>query len=55
MHLRYVALVIYLVLGLFGYASYGGVGTGLDGKQKTPVWRKALVVLLWPLAMIGAI
>jgi hypothetical protein len=55
MHLRYILIGIYLVFGLFQYASIGGAGAQLDGTKKPPLWRKLLVIVLWPLAMIGAI
>ena len=52
---HYIAISIYLVLGLLGYTSVGGVGAHVAGEKKPPIWRRALVILLWPLAMIGAI
>ena len=50
-----IALAIYLAMGLMGYISISGVGAGSDGKHKPSRMRKVLVILLWPLAMIGAI
>ena len=55
MHLRYIVMGIYLAFGFLQYASIGGVGAQLEGKKEPPFWRKVLVILLWPLAMIGAI
>ena len=55
MHLRYVLAGIYIAFGLLQYSSIGGVGAELEGKKGPPLWRKVLVILLWPLAMIGAI
>jgi hypothetical protein len=51
----HLGIAIYMVLGLLGYLTISGTGAGFDGRQKTSLWRKAMVVLLWPLAMIGAI
>jgi hypothetical protein len=50
-----IALTIYLAFGLLGYISISGVGAGSDGKRKVSRIRKVLAILLWPLAMIGAI
>ena len=55
MHLRYVIAGIYIAFGLLQYSSIGGVGAELEAKKGPPLWRKVLVILLWPLAMIGAI
>jgi hypothetical protein len=55
MKLIYVAIGIYIVLGVLGYASIGSVGAQLDGRGKPSLLRKVLVILLWPLAAIGAI
>jgi hypothetical protein len=51
----HIGVAIYFALGLLGYLTISGTGAGLDGKQKPSLTRKAMVVLLWPLAMIGAI
>jgi hypothetical protein len=51
----HTGIAIYIVLGLLGYLTISGTGAGHDGKQKPSLFRKAMVVLLWPLAMIGAI
>jgi hypothetical protein len=51
----HIGVAIYFALGLLGYLTISGTGAGLDGKQKPSLARKAMVVLLWPLAMIGAI
>ena len=50
-----IGLAIYLTLGLMGYISISSVGAGSDGKKKPSRVSKVLVILLWPLAMIGAI
>ncbi|MGH9678558.1 MAG: hypothetical protein ACRD4Y_01265 [Candidatus Acidiferrales bacterium] len=55
MNFHYIAIAIYLALGLFEYNTIGGVGAHLDGEKKPPLWRRLLVIVLWPLAMIGAI
>lgn len=55
MNLIYIGIIVYIILGLVGYSSIGGVGARPGGERKPSLWRKALVVLLWPLAMIGAI
>jgi hypothetical protein len=50
-----IGIAIYLALGLLGYIAISGVGTGFNRKQKLSRVNKLLVILLWPLAMIGAI
>jgi hypothetical protein len=55
MHLRYILAGIYIAFGLLQYSSIGGVGAQLQEAKEPPLWRKVLVILLWPLAMIGAI
>jgi hypothetical protein len=55
MHLRYILAGIYIAFGLLQYSSIGGVGAQIQGVKEPPLWRKVLVILLWPLAMIGAI
>jgi hypothetical protein len=55
MHLRYILAGIYIAFGLLQYSSIGGVAAQLQGAKEPPLWRKVLVILLWPLAMIGAI
>jgi hypothetical protein len=50
-----IAVAIYLVLGLLGYSSIGGIGAELDPVKKPSRVRRVLVILLWPLAMIGVI
>jgi hypothetical protein len=50
-----IGIAIYFALGLLGYLTISGTGAGVDGQQKPSLARKAMVVLLWPLAMIGAI
>lgn len=52
---HHIGLVIYLAFGLFGFMSIGGLGAKRDGEKKTPLWRKLMAILFWPLAMIGAI
>jgi hypothetical protein len=51
----HMGIAIYIVLGLLGYLTISGTGAGADGKRKPSLLRKAAVILLWPLAMIGAI
>jgi len=46
---------VYLVLGILGYSNISGVGASVGKQAPTPLWRKVMVVVLWPLAMIGAI
>jgi hypothetical protein len=55
MKLYEIGFGIYLALGLLGYVSIAGRGTCADPEKKPPFWRRALIVALWPLAMIGAI
>ena len=49
MKLIYVAIGIYIVLGVLGYASIGSVGAQLDGRGKPSLLRKVLFILLGPL------
>jgi hypothetical protein len=55
MKLIEIGLGIYLALGLLGYIGIAGRVTCSDPEKKPPFWRRAMVVVLWPLAMIGAI
>jgi hypothetical protein len=55
MNLWHVGIAIYVVFGILGYCSIGGAGARLEGEERPPLWRKLIVVTLWPLAMIGAI
>ena len=55
MHKHYIGIAIYLLLGLFAYTSVGGAGADMKGEKKTPIWRRLVIIVLWPLAMIGAI
>jgi hypothetical protein len=55
MKLYEIGFGIYLALGLLGYIAIAGRGTCADPEKKPPFWRRALIVALWPLAMIGAI
>ncbi len=55
MFTHHIGLVIYLVFGLFGFMSIGGMGAKREGEKKTPLWKKLMAVVFWPLAMIGAI
>jgi hypothetical protein len=50
-----IGLAIYLAIGLFGFMSIGGLGAKRDGEKKTPLWRKLMAIVFWPLAVIGAI
>jgi hypothetical protein len=52
---HHIGLAIYLGIGLFGFMSIGGLGATREGEKKAPLWRKALAIVFWPLAMIGAI
>ena len=52
---HHIGLVIYLAFGLFGFMSIGGIGAKRKGEKKTPLWKKLMAVVFWPLAMIGAI
>lgn len=52
----YIAISVYLLLGVLGYWSNSGItGIELLGGQKASRLRRICVVLFWPLAMIGAI
>jgi hypothetical protein len=52
---HHIGLVIYLAFGIFGFMSIGGMGAKREGEKKTPLWRKLMAIVFWPLAMIGAI
>jgi hypothetical protein len=52
---HHIGLAIYLAIGLFGFISIGGLSATRQGDKKTPLWRKLLAIVFWPLAMIGAI
>jgi hypothetical protein len=52
---HHIGLVIYLAFGLFGFISIGGLGAKREGEKKTPLWRKLMAIVFWPLAVIGAI
>jgi hypothetical protein len=54
-HYLEIAFTVYFLLGLLGYSSIGGVGADLDASKKPSLVRRFLVILFWPLAMIGAI
>ncbi|HTZ33852.1 MAG TPA: hypothetical protein VMH31_15440 [Methylomirabilota bacterium] len=52
----YIAITIYLMLGVLGYwGNSGNSGIELVGGRKASLLRRVCVVLFWPLAMIGAI
>ncbi|HTP70534.1 MAG TPA: hypothetical protein VMJ35_16615 [Dongiaceae bacterium] len=56
MKLFYIAISVYLLLGVLGYwGNSGTTGIELVGGKKASVARRIFVILLWPLAMIGAI
>lgn len=55
MHYFYIGIVIYLVLGLLGYGVFGSAGAALEPSKKPSILRRTMVILFWPLAMIGAI
>ena len=52
---HHIGVVIYLAFGMFGFMSIGGIGAKRDGEKKTPLWKKLMAIVFWPLAMIGAI
>ena len=52
---HHIGLAIYLAFGLFGFVSIGGLGVRGEGEKRTPLWRKLMAIVFWPLAMIGAI
>ena len=52
---HHIGLVIYLAFGLFGFMSIGGLNAKRQGEKKTPLWKKLMAIVFWPLAMIGAI
>jgi len=56
MKLIYIAISVYLLLGILGYWGNSGTsGIELVGGKKASLARRIFLVLLWPLAMIGAI
>jgi hypothetical protein len=56
MKLLYMAIGIYLLLGILGYWGQSSVsGMELVKGRKASLIRRICVVLFWPLAMIGAI
>jgi len=56
MKLLYIAISVYLLLGVLGYWGNSGTsGIELVGGKKASLVRRVFVVLFWPLAMIGAI
>ena len=54
-HYLEIALALYFLLGLLGYSNIGGVGAEIDSSLKPSFLRRILVILFWPLALIGAI
>lgn len=52
---HHIGLAIYLVFGLFGFMSIGGLGATREGEKRKPLWKKLMAIVFWPLAMIGAI
>jgi hypothetical protein len=54
-HYLEIALTLYFVFGLLGYSNIGGIGADLERTRKPSFLRRILVILFWPLAMIGAI
>ena len=54
-HYLEIALALYCILGLLGYSNIGGVGAEIDSSRKPSFLHRILVILFWPLAMIGAI
>jgi hypothetical protein len=55
MKLLEIGFAIYLALGLLGYIGIAGGADCVGSGPKPRFWRKVLVVVLWPLAMVGAI
>jgi hypothetical protein len=56
MRVIYIAITIYLSLGILGYWGNSGTsGIELLGGKKPSLIRRIFIVLFWPLAMIGAI
>lgn len=52
----YIAISIYLLLGVLGYwSNSSAAGIELLGGKKPTLLRRICIVLFWPLAMIGAI
>ena len=52
----YIAVSIYLLLGVLGYwGNSGTAGIELVAGKKPSLLRRICIVLFWPLAMIGAI
>jgi len=52
----YIAISIYLLLGVLGYwSNSSSAGIELLGGKKPKLLRRICIVLFWPLAMIGAI
>ena len=54
-YLEITIAIIYLIIGLLGYSGASGVGAELEPAKKPSFLRRILVILFWPLAMIGAI
>jgi hypothetical protein len=54
-HYLEIVFTFYFVFGLLGYSNIGGVGANLDSSKRPSLVRRFLVILFWPLAMIGAI
>lgn len=56
MKLIYIAITAYLLLGVLGYwGNSSTTGIELVGGKKPSLIRRIFIVMLWPLAMIGAI
>jgi hypothetical protein len=56
MKLIYIAIGVYLLLGILGYwGNSGTVGIELLRGNRASLFRRICIVLFWPLAMIGAI
>ena len=54
-HYLEIALALYFIFGVLGYSNIGGASVELDSHKKPSFLRRVLVILFWPLAMIGAI
>jgi hypothetical protein len=55
MKLFEIGIAIYFALGLLGYISIAGTGDRVGSKKTPSFWGKVLVIVFWPLAMVGAI
>lgn len=54
-HYLEIAVTLYFIFGVLGFSNIGGAGAELEPARKPSLFRRLLVILFWPLAMIGAI